>query len=98
MAVEQVTLAPDAIPDLLKLINSLSRWLQAIGGLFVFIVVANIINIIINRKKLKRVIALQRELEKVEDYLERVIQSRTHHIKKEGKRHKKGSKKLMDHF
>ncbi len=73
---ENITLAPEVVPEIVSLLNSLGKWILAANIAILIIIVSNIINIILNRKKLKIIIALKEEIDRLENRLNRVLRRR----------------------
>lgn len=67
MALEDITLK--ALEDLTGQIASLTTIFQAIGGLIIFYIVFNIINVILNRKKNKEIKEINKNLKEIKNLL-----------------------------
>ena len=67
MALEDITLK--ALEDLTGQISNLTTIFQAIGGLIIFYLVFNIINVIMNKKKNKEIKEINKNLKEIKNLL-----------------------------
>ena len=74
MGFEEVTnFSTEIATEVVSQIGKISLWLQTIGIISAFIIISIVINLIINKKRLKRICSLQRKMDKIEDKLDKVL-------------------------
>lgn len=67
MVLENITATP--LDELTRQVSFLTRVLQALGGFIVLYIIFNVINVIINRRKNKRLEKIEKNLEDIKGLL-----------------------------
>ena len=64
------------VEDVIAEVGQLGLWLQAIGIAVVLVIVFNVISFFYNKKRLKQIAAIRRDMERIEGKIDKLVKQK----------------------